>query len=506
MQPTLLSNLWETHQSTIQKFSNRNAFLALNLPNDPKMIQCDGSVLFQIIQEWMLSHSVEFFFLFLNRQRKELWKEVPVYQDYQELICFQSGSEVLTGCVWKESLCSTSAIQNKLQANLDRPLQTIAKQQNTAVLSSHHPLALDPVHIPKPWGYEAWYTGVEKRGVVQISDTHGSTELPYALSLFHSHYLKNNSSDLILLKTLNPVPQEILGDLYLEMHEKKWEVYLVTDIDHEAWPTGTGIIKAGLNRSKVQWYQEKHGDHWEKAYLKDFESEISIYEKVRRNIDLQLDEEREARGIGLNAPLSPELTEKLQKTISNNERELEKELREKVYEFVGNCEVKVGDVVTFPTHQMHSLQHGIKVIEFQTPHYERLIVMFGQKVLNQNHWDTKKAVSIITPEVYQIPDLEELERTEKFCSQRFVNFPDFTADRITIEPNEEYSDQTGECYHLLIGVSGEGTLHFSANTTPLASPSLQPEKGVFVPVSLQHYTIKNSSTMPLVYLKAMPQF
>ena len=55
-------------------------------------------------------------------------------------------------------------------------------------------------------------------------------------------------------------------------------------------------------------------------------------------------------------------------------------LREKAAEFVGDCPVKVGDILSFSVLQIHSLRHGIKVIEFQTPHYERLIVMFAQKM------------------------------------------------------------------------------------------------------------------------------
>ncbi len=505
MQSQPLFNLWKTHQTTIQQFSENQAFLALNLPDDPDMIQYDGSLLDQLIREWMDAQAVTRFFLLLNRKREEFWWEEPIVQDYQELICFQTNSKILTGCVWKENLCSPTDIQNTLASNLDHPLETIATQQHAALLSSHQPLPLKPIHIPKPWGHEAWYTGVEKRGVVQVSDIHGSTELPYALSLFRSHYLQQHSANLILLKTLNPVPQEVLGDLYLELHAKKWEVYLVIDIDPEAWPTGTGMIKAGLNRDKVVEYQEKYGNQWRQSYLQDFEHHISIYEKVRRQIDAQLDVERERRGLGLNTPLQPELIEEMQGIISEEERHLEKELRENAYGFVGNCAVTVGDVVTFPTHQMHALQHGIRVIEFQTPHYERLIVMFGQKVLNQDHWDTQTALSIIEPEVYQVPELEELARTEQFCCQRFVNFPDFTSDRITIQPHEEYADQTGNDYHLLIGVAGEGTLHFSTDTEALDSLSLFPEKGVFLPVSIQQYTIKNISATPLVYLKAMPK-
>ena len=86
--------------------------------------------------------------------------------------------------------------------------------------------------------------------------------------------------------------------------------------------------------------------------------------------------------------MQTELEHKLPEAL----RQEEKEPRQKAYAFIGRVSVEVGDVVTFPALQVHSLQHGIRVIEFQTPHYERLIVMFAQKVLTQNHWDTDRAM------------------------------------------------------------------------------------------------------------------
>ena len=54
--------------------------------------------------------------------------------------------------------------------------------------------------------------------------------------------LADDLESLILLKTLNPVAEKTIGDLYYELHEKKWEVYIVTEIDKTAWPSGKGII------------------------------------------------------------------------------------------------------------------------------------------------------------------------------------------------------------------------------------------------------------------------
>ena len=97
--------------------------------------------------------------------------------------------------------------------------------------------SLKYLKYPKPWGFEGWYTGVEKRGVVNVIDKYGETELPYALNLFKKQMIADDLESLILLKTLNPVAEKTIGDLYYELHEKKWEVYVVTEIDKTAWPS-----------------------------------------------------------------------------------------------------------------------------------------------------------------------------------------------------------------------------------------------------------------------------
>lgn len=505
----LSAMLWELHQSQIQILHPKRAFLSLDLRDvskssgstNSRTTDFDGSLWQEPIQEWMQTHAIESFFLFLNRQREESWQNPPVQQHYQELVSFQQNLHFCKGCVWKKNIRTDSEIAHILKTEVARPLEILATQQEAAVLSSHQAFSLKTVCIPKPWGFEEWYTGVEKRGIVEIRTAEGATELPYALALFRQAYLKNHPEQLILLKTLNPVAEEVLGDLYLEMHEQKWEVYIVIEIDHQAWPSGEGIIKAGLHAEKVREYQKRHGEQWAKPYLQDFENQILAYQKIRRTIDQQLDKMRKTQAIALNTPLSPEQTQTFLETIPREQQKEEKRLRDQLYRFVGDLKVSVGDIIAFPTHQMHSLQHGIRVIEFQTPHYERLIVMFGQKVLTQDHWDTTQALAVMKPEVYFPPQLEELEKTKTRKVERFVEFPDFSADRITIAAQSEYSDQTGEGYHLLIGVTGEGTLHSSAIETPL----LQPKEGWFLPASLDTYTIRNTCQAPLVYLRATPK-
>jgi len=364
-----------------------------------------------------------------------------------------------------------------ISQNHHSPLESIAKNKHVTIISTDEPFRLEKLKISKPWGYESWYTGVEKRGVVKIIDEFGKTELPYSLKLFKKQVLAGFQEDLILLKKLNPLSKAVIGDLYYEMHEEKWEVYVVTEIDKKAWPSGVGIIKAGINPDKIKEYKKINNRNWNKLLLNDFKQAITKYEILRRKIDFS------------------------KKSISKALMSQETTLRKKAASFVGDCYVKVGDIISFPALQIHSLQHGIKVIEFQTPHYERMIVMFSQKVITQNHWDTEKALKKIVPEVYKKPKIKNLLKTEGFMLERFVDFPHFTADRLFLNPDKFWTDQLNDKYHILIVIKGEANIFSEYGKSII----LRSEDAFFLPNSMGSYTIKNTGEIPLIYLKAMPK-
>ena len=516
MPDPFVTALWNAHRQRIQPRSPRQtstdfAFLEMDLKGEEDAARIEGASLAPFIREWMRNHAIAQFFLLIERRREEWWQEPVVRQEFQELLSFRRDSPLIEGCVWKDSFQSASEIEQMLQKNMTAPMQAIAVHHRAALLSSAQPLSLQTAHISKPWGYEEWYTGMEKRGVARIKTIEGSSELPYALSLFRQCYLRNHAEQLILLKSLNPAPHPVLGDLYLEMHEKKWEVYLVTKVDPLAWPSGVGIIKAGLHPQKVKSYRQSRGKNWLAPYLKDFETSIVAYENNRRRIDRLLDEMKKEAHCNPDLPLPPESTSQFLKKVPFSLQNEEKRLREDLYRYVGDHPVRVGDVITFPPYHMHSLQHGIHVIEFQTPHYERLVLMSGQKVLTQDHWDTEKALSRMKPEVYQSPALQDLEKTEEWQKERIVDFPDFSVERILIRPGGEYSDNTGDDYHLWVGVEGEAELLHSENgiTTAKKSQSgrneiLHEAKGLLVPASFQKYALRNNSPTSFLALKAVP--
>ena len=460
-------------------------FAHLNLHDFTEVEIPDGGKIADYLLSEMDLQEVQFFLLLIERKRLETWTENSEQVSFQELIEIKlqksnhnnkNATLKKQGSVWKNKL-DPETLKGIIVQNPDAPLESVAKNRHAVIVNPEQSLRLEVLNIPKPWGHEGWYTGVEKRGVVKVTDEYGKTELPYALNIFKKQVLADHPESLILLKTLNPVSEDVIGDLYYEMHEKKWEVYVVTEIDQTAWPSGTGIIKAGLHPEKIKDYQEIHGSKWVEILLKNFRETIGEYEKIRRQIDDSTED------------------------IPNELHEQELKLRQKASNFVGDCQVKVGDIISFPVFQMHSLRHGIKVIEFQTPHYERLILMFAQKVLTQNHWDTDDALNKMLPVVYEPPELECLHKSSGLLIERFVDFPQFTADRICLEPETIWEDQLDGKYHLLITISGQASI-IPKSGSPV---KLNREEALFLPVGVGSYRLESTGEIPLICLKAIPK-
>ncbi len=251
------------------------------------------------------------------------------------------------------------------------------------------PVKLLPVHIPKPWGQEIWYTGMEARGESQVATAEGALSLSAYLELDRARLLAD--APLLLLKVLDPDAGEVVGDLYFEVHEEKQEVYVVTHVDETAWPDGVGKIRFGMNQTRRA--QSANDEAFRAEYL----AAVKAYEAVRRDID-----ERVA------TPAADTLA-------------AEATLRGEMEAFSAMRNLIVGDVVRVPTWTPHSLQHGVRVVEFQTPTYERYIVSFAQKVLTQDHWDTEHAVARMhletpEPEVFEsiAPGIERIARFSDF--------------------------------------------------------------------------------------------
>jgi len=460
-------------------------FTHINLSLVPdSMIPDNDCIADQLITFYDLEE-FQYCMILVERKRTEQWTEKKRVVQFQSLIEVElqkskNNTQIINlkkrGCVWK-NIIGPENILEIFKKNPNSLLESVAENRQAVIVDSGEPLQLKMLKIPKPWGYEGWYTGVEKRGVVNVIDKYGKTELPYALNLFKKQMLADDSESLILLKTLNPVAKKTIGDLYYELHEKKWEAYVVTEIDKTAWPSGTGIIKAGLHPDKIEEYKNKYGNNWKVTLLSEFKSVVFEYEKTRRQI------------------------EDYQEAISKELLEKEAKLRDRASGFIGDLPVKVGDIISFPVFQIHSLRHGIKVVEFQTPHYERLILMFAQKVLTQNHWDTEDAISKMETEVYHPPKLDCIHNSDFLSVERFTDFPQFNFDRISMEPKNIYENKLNGRYQLLIIISGQATVLTQSGN----SINIKKEESLFLPATMNSFLIKNIGDNQMICLKATPK-
>ncbi|MEX1033053.1 MAG: hypothetical protein WDZ30_06800, partial [Cellvibrionaceae bacterium] len=325
-----------------------------------------------------------------------------------------------------------------------------AEHQGLAWLELDKPLRLQPVYIPKPWGREIWYTGIEARGQSSVMDESGrAIPLPWLLSLCPQRLLAGDGRQPVLLKILDPLPDPVLGDLYFEMHEEKREVYVVTHVDRAAWPDGTGGIRFGFNQ------QKRAASPSDEAFKDDYLAAVNAYRAVRVQIDEQLDRYRKENDIAPDAPVPPETLRQWLVGIPTTLREREAELRAAMDAFVHVDPLGVGDVVKVPCYTPHSLLHGVRTVEFQTPVYERKILSFAQKVLTQPHWDTATAMDQVSLEPPAKIELPVMAADDGFQLEEVAVFEDFRVERLTLKAGRSCTLGKGDAYCLLMAVSGQ---------------------------------------------------
>ncbi len=265
------------------------------------------------------------------------------------------------------------------------------------------PARLESVDIAKPWGREIWFTGMEARGQSRVL-TPGGERVPLSAYLEVDPSATCANQPVLLLKILDPKPEEVMGDLYFEVHEEKREVYIVTAI-HGA---SGGAIRFGMDQDKRRQYASDAD--FRTAYL----HAVRAYESVRRRID--------ERGEDLHAE--------------------EQALRHDMNGFTHLRELEVGEVICVPTWTPHALQHGVRVVEFQTQTYERLIVSFAQQVQTQNHWDSERAIARMHLDPPAAPQFEAVQQGIR----RIARFEDFNVWRassdagpFTLPPHVPYA-------------------------------------------------------------------
>lgn len=366
------------------------------------------------------------------------------------LFCLSEGQVFFTvsesSCSLQEQVQSIGASSISIGFN---EFGSFAQVNDLPVLSLNSPLILETVSIPKPWGREIWYTGIEERGVSKVTDGLFSAPLSWVLSVAPKRLAANRERQINLLKILDPLAEEVYGDLYFELHEEKREVYIVTNVDKQAWPDGVGAIRYGFNPDLRDTFSSD--ETFKMAYL----DVVGRYENLRRQIDQQLDGYRDSEGIASNEPVSSDVMKRWVSMLSADVLAEEKKLREEMNLFTSLMPLKEGDVVKVPLLTPHSLQHGVRTVEFQTPVYERMILSFAQKVLTQAHWDTKEALELAEVDLPPLPELRLLDETEEYRIEEVALFEDFQVSRLTLTPSSQYLLPQTQCYGLLMVIGGE---------------------------------------------------
>lgn len=349
---------------------------------------------------------------------------------------------------------------------------------------------LAPVAIPKPWGQEIWYTGIERRGLAGAVGANGrSVPLPWLLALAPRRLCGDAGRRLILLKILDPLPDAVYGDLYFELHREKQEVYVVTEVHRDAWPDGCGAIRFGFDPDLRRSYAD------DRRFLEAYAAAVRDYRQVRRTIDATLDEYRAQEGISVNEPVpAPTLRGWLQRVPEHLQR-LEAEKREAMEQFTGLLPLRVGDVLKVPCWVPHSLQHGVRTVEFQTPVYERLILSFAQKVLTQADWDTEEALDVLQLDAPAPQPWDVTAEGPGWVEERIVQFDDFEVRRVTLQAGVSRILDAPERYALCM-VIGAGLVFDGA--------ALAGDQAVLVPGCWRGGVIANPAPEARRFLWALP--
>ncbi|MDH4122306.1 MAG: hypothetical protein OEV94_11425 [Deltaproteobacteria bacterium] len=392
---------------------------------------------------WLDTQDASHVFLLTQRKRKESWKADAPLAMYWELAQWEPFRGIYRGMVHPgEDLDLEELFQDFRKDPLEL-IDRAAARAGAAVVSNVDPLPLETQEVLKPWGKEIWYTGVEKRGVSRVVSETGTTELPYALGLFPEPLTGVENPNPILLKILDPLPEDPRGNLYLEVHREKWEAYVVLNVHPDAWPSGTGSLLAGLDQALLERFRKESPQGWEEKLREHLNQAIGQYEQVRGELDQRAEEGT--------AP-----AELLQR---------EHTLRKEVEAMFGQVPLAPGAVILLPAGVIHSLRHGVRVVEFQTPTYERLIAMAGQRVLTQNHWDTAAALEQAVKAPYHLTEPLLVREEDGLRVDLVVDFPEFNVERHTLASGSQGQGRTrgGTGYQLLFVVEGEGKMILPGN-------------------------------------------
>ena len=171
---------------------------------------------------------------------------------------------------------------------------------------------------------------------------------------------------------------------------------------------------------------------------------------------------------------------------------------------MGSLRVRRGDAIRIGPLIPHSLRHGVRVAEVQTPVYERLIISFNQKVLTQKGWNTDEAFEKMLKVYAGEGDLRLFSSEE---DGEGIPYPEggmavggFLVRRLGLEAGNSYSYVKFSHYELIFVLDGCLTLSLKSG----ASLSLCAEECAFLPKSLNRLDISAGEKKSCRYLLIGP--
>ena len=388
---------------------------------------------------------------------------------------------------------SKEQLQTWLHESPKSALDAAAESAQTEVIAPLCPIPLSACEVGKLWGCERWFTGSERRGSARVGETAQAPWLQHALDLLPQAILGSFAGQPpILLKVLEPHAAAAWGDLYLEVHREKWEVYLVLGVDSAVWPDNRGELLCG---PLAEALQQLDAD----ALRQQLRHRIRAYEGIRRTIDTQL--EQVLADVGGIAQADLPARQHAQSCLPAEWLQEEQHRRKAVESLLAALPLQRGDVVTLPPTTLHSLRAGIRVLEFQTPTYERLIAMSSQKVLTQPHWDTQAALQLANMQPIS-PAAKARFRVNGVQCQSLADFPQFTAHRCLFEPGQRTQFPHAECYQLLFVAHGQGSMQ----QTNQPAVSLSPNHAWLLPQQMppMEWAAAEDSPLELVFAQPKP--
>ena len=210
----------------------------------------------------------------------------------------------------------------------------------------------------------------------------------------------------------------------------------------------------------------------EAGFRQSYLRAVSAYRHVREQLD----------ALPAGAAVDPSLVER------------EASLRARMNDFTWLKPLQVGDVIEVPQRLPHALQHGVRVVEFQTPVFERKILSFAQQVHTQAHWDTAEAVGdmrLLPP-----PDkaVELLSDEDGVKVERVADTPEFEVRRLHLEPGAGFTLAPLDGQAIAIVLQGRGGF---------AGCDLGPEQAAWLPAGWGGAVVVPEGTQRLVFLLAL---